>query len=101
MPLSHLDALPEHISTRFHSPNELLQRTDIAISQLYEWHAKENPDYPLFVYHDGSQRQYLTYSVANRAMDRVARYVAHAVGVITKEANPKQPVVGLLASTGE
>ena len=99
MPLNPAN-VPEHISTHFRTPDELLKRSDIVTSQLYEWNAKENPNYPLFVYYDGSQRQYITYSTANRAMDRAARYVASSVGGTVKEANTKPPVVALLAITG-
>ncbi|KAI0717761.1 acetyl-CoA synthetase-like protein [Cerioporus squamosus] len=93
MPLD-LATLPAHVTTEFHPPTELLQRTDVVLPQLYEWHAKENPNYPLFVYYDGDHVEYITYSQANRAMDRVARFVASTVGT----GHATQPVVALFAN---
>ncbi len=92
--------VPAHITTDFRPPEELIKRTDLVISQLYEWHRTANPNYPLFVYQDGDELQYITYTTANRAMDRAARYVASKVGCGGKEAAPVQPIVALLANTG-
>ncbi len=96
MPLD-LATLPAHVTTDFHPSTELVKQTDFVLPKVYEWHAKENPNYPLFVYHDGDHLQYITYSQANRAMDRIARFVASIVG--TGHATP--PVVALFANAGE
>ncbi|TFK79675.1 acetyl-CoA synthetase-like protein [Polyporus arcularius HHB13444] len=93
MPLD-LATLPAHVTTDFHPSTELVKQTDFVLPKVYEWHAKENPNYPLFVYHDGDHLQYITYSQANRAMDRIARFVASIVG--TGHATP--PVVALFAN---
>ncbi|CDO77398.1 hypothetical protein BN946_scf184857.g4 [Trametes cinnabarina] len=73
MPFTPAD-VPSHISTEFHSPLDLLKK-DIALPELYDWHAKENPNYPPFTYRDGTNPEFITYAVANRAIDRAARYV--------------------------
>ncbi|TFK94521.1 acetyl-CoA synthetase-like protein [Polyporus arcularius HHB13444] len=91
--------LPAHVRTDFRSPDELRARTDITVAQLYEWHAKENPDYPLFIYQDGDSLEYITHSKAYRAIDRVARYVASIAGTGSREASSNQPVVALFANT--
>ncbi|RPD58184.1 acetyl-CoA synthetase-like protein [Lentinus tigrinus ALCF2SS1-7] len=98
MPLDHA-GLPAHVKTDFHSPEELRERTDITVAQLYEWHAKANPDYPLFIYQDGDKLEYITHSTAYRAIDRVARYVASIAGTGGSEASSNQPVVALFANT--
>lgn len=93
--------IPAHISARFQPPVDLLKRKDLVVPQLYEWHAKENPDYPVFVYHDKGKLEYLTYATVNRAIDRAARYIASQVGSGCKEAEPTLPVVALFANAGD
>ncbi|RPD77022.1 acetyl-CoA synthetase-like protein [Lentinus tigrinus ALCF2SS1-7] len=90
----NLATLPAHITTKFHHPTELLEREDFVLPQVYEWHAKNNPNYPLFLYQDGDHLEYVTYSQANRAMDRVARFVASTVGT----GHAVSPVVALYAN---
>ncbi|RDX43676.1 acetyl-CoA synthetase-like protein [Lentinus brumalis] len=87
--------VPPHVSTDFREPAELIARDDVAVSQYYAWQAKNNPNYPLFVYQDGDHLEYITYARANRAMDRVARYVASTVGAGT---GGERPVVALFAN---
>ncbi len=96
-----LGTVPPHISTEFRAPDELLKRKDVVVSQLYQWHAKENPNYPLFVYYDEDKLEYITYAKANRAMDRASRYIASIVGVKYNHAGSNQPVVAVLANAGE
>ena len=96
MPLD-IATLPAHIATEFHKPTQLLERSDVILPQFYQWHATENPNYPLFVYQDGDHLEYITYSQANRAMERIARFVASVVG--TGHVVP--PVVALYANAGE
>lgn len=93
--------LPAHIKTDFRSPDELRERTDITVAQLYEWHSKANANYPLFIYQDGDKLEYITHSVAYRAIDRVARYVASLAGTGSRQASSNQPVVALFANTGQ
>ena len=96
MPLDH-SRLPSNVSTEFRVPSELIARDDVAIPEYYAWQAKANPNYPLFVYQDGDHLEYITYSQANRAMERIARFVASVVG--TGHVVP--PVVALYANAGE
>ena len=93
--------LPAHLSPEFRGGEEILKRDDLAVPQLYEWHAEKNPDYPFVIYHDGEAVQYITYKTANRAIDRAARYIAAQVGVNREHAGADKPVVGILANAGE
>ncbi|KAI1791167.1 acetyl-CoA synthetase-like protein [Ganoderma leucocontextum] len=92
--------LPAHVCSDFHVPEELLKREDITLSHLYHWNAKENPHYPLFVYHDpaSAKLEYITYSTANQAINRVARYFKHRVGQ-ESNAGTGTPVIGILANS--
>ena len=100
MPLT-ANQLPAHISSEFRVPEDLLKRDDTALPHLYDWNAKENPNYPLFLYHDPATatNHYITYSTANEAINRAARYIIHSVG---REASAPtgSPIVGILANTG-
>ncbi|KAI1789118.1 acetyl-CoA synthetase-like protein [Ganoderma leucocontextum] len=99
MPLIAQD-LPAHISSDFRVPRELLKLEDSTLSHLYHWNAKENPNYPLFLYHDpaSAKVEYITYSTANEAINRAARYLTHSVGRVFN-APTGLPVVGILANT--
>ena len=91
--------LPPHIDLHFRAPDELLHKKSAVIPQLYDWHAKENPNYPLFVYHDGDKLEYITYSTVNRAIERAARYTASILGEVAADGAGRK-IVGVLASTG-
>ncbi|KAI0821733.1 acetyl-CoA synthetase-like protein [Trametes gibbosa] len=99
MPLTPAD-VPSHITTEFCPPSELTKE-GATLPELYAWHAKRNPHYPLFTYQDGDKNEFITHSAAARAMDRAARYVlfglapsqASAVGT----ADP--PTVAIFANT--
>ena len=99
MPL-HSAKLPAHIASSFQPPKELLARKDTVIPQLYDWQAKVNPNYPVFVYEDDQQLKYITYGMAKRAIDRAARFVLSRVGSIGKEADSNPPVVAIFANAG-
>lgn len=101
MPLQLAD-IPSHLSMEFHSPSSAIEK-GATIPELYDWHAKENPDYPLFSYHDGEKSEYITYSSANRAIDRVARYVLSGLGPVASTAErgaAKLPTVAIFARAG-
>ena len=98
MPLNAID-LPPHITVDFHAPKELLAQGSPA-PELYDWHAKENPNYPLFMYHDGGKHEYITYAVANLAIDRAARYISSCVGH-TLKGYAGRPTVAVLANSAE
>ncbi|KAM5540084.1 hypothetical protein V8D89_006224 [Ganoderma adspersum] len=99
MPLSTHD-FPAHISSHFRVPEEFLKREDATLSHLYHWHAKENPNYPLFLYHDPAtaKLEYITYSTADEAFNRSARYLTHSVGR-ESSAPTGLPVIAILANT--
>ncbi|OSD00551.1 acetyl-CoA synthetase-like protein [Trametes coccinea BRFM310] len=94
MPLTPAD-VPPHIVTEFRAPSDLLKE-GVAPSKLYDWHATENPNYPLFTYQDGDVVQFITYSVANRAINRAAHYIAASVGA--RDATVERPIVAVLAN---
>ena len=100
MPLT-VNNLPAHLSLEFRAPVDLLKQGDVALPFLFDWNAKENPNYPLFIYHDAATatNEYITYSTANEAIDRAARYIKHSVGTEV-DALKGSPVVGILANTG-
>ncbi|KAI0332229.1 acetyl-CoA synthetase-like protein [Cubamyces sp. BRFM 1775] len=95
MPLNAAD-LPAHISTEFRAPLDILD-AGAALPQLYDWHAKENPNFPLFTYNNGGKREFITYAEANQAINRAAHYVAS--GLRPREAGATPPVVAVLANT--
>ncbi|KAI0672433.1 acetyl-CoA synthetase-like protein [Trametes maxima] len=98
MPLDPAD-VPPHVTTEFRAPLDLVDK-GLTIPELYDVHAKSNPNYPLFVYHDGEQRQFITYAAANPAIDRAARYIASGLGPRADVTNPnaKLPIVAILAN---
>ncbi|PIL34373.1 hypothetical protein GSI_03148 [Ganoderma sinense ZZ0214-1] len=99
MPLTAHE-LPSHVSSDFCVPHDLLEREDTTLSQLYDWNAKENPNYPLFLYHDPTTAkvEFITYSTANEAINRSARYLTHSVGR-EPTAPTGLPVIAILANT--
>ncbi|PIL37207.1 hypothetical protein GSI_00900 [Ganoderma sinense ZZ0214-1] len=62
-------------SPTFHSPRELVCSGKVTVPELFEWHAKENPDYPLYHFHDGQKLHDITYAQAIIGIRRAARYV--------------------------
>lgn len=80
--------------TSFRSPRTLIETGRTTIPELFEWHAKENPDYPLFRFHDGSSLKDISYSQAIRGIRHVARYVRSFAGVAERVP------VAILANTG-
>ena len=92
--------LPKNVAVDFRAPTHLVERKGVAVPQLYQWNAVENPNYPLFVYDDGGKLEYITYAAANAAMDRAARYVLRSVGCGCNTFAASRPVVAILANTG-
>ncbi|KAI0350281.1 acetyl-CoA synthetase-like protein [Trametes cingulata] len=99
MPLTPAD-VPAHISTEFRAPPAELLANGITLPELYGWHARENATYPLFTYHDGTKSEFVTYSTANRAIDRTARYVLSGLGRHARapERGTKPPTVAIFAN---
>ena len=90
-----------HITFEFRAPgDDVLKNPALVITELYDWNAQNNPNYPIFVFHDGQKRQYITYSSANEAINRAARYACSSVG--SPGGTPGQPrrLVAVLANTG-
>ena len=77
----------------FRSPRDLVSSWKLTIPELYEWHARENPDCELYRFHDGSKVHALTYAQAIKGIRRAARYVR------TRITTPQ--VVAVIANVGE
>ena len=88
-----------HITFDFHPPDDDVLK-DLIVPQLYDWNARENPNYPLFVFHDGERRQYITYSTANKAIDRAARYALSVTGSCAGILGKSPVTIGILAHAG-
>lgn len=83
----------------FRPPIDILQQQSLSIPELYEWNAENNPDHPLFVYHDGEELQSILWPDALRAIRRAAHVVASGVkGAATPAGRP--PVIAIFATTG-
>ncbi|KAH9903318.1 acetyl-CoA synthetase-like protein [Cubamyces lactineus] len=95
MPFEATD-LPPHVTADFRAPKELLAKGTTA-PELYDWHAKGNPNYPLFTYDDGGKHEYITYAIANLAIDRAARYVSSFAGHPPKD-DADRPTVAVFAN---
>ncbi|KAL7278170.1 hypothetical protein ACG7TL_008143 [Trametes sanguinea] len=99
MPLN-IEDVPPHVTTDFRPLVTSAKDPLTSVPVLYEWHAKNNPNYPLFTYHDGKQREYITYSAANAAIDRAARYVASGLDkpALLVQTGVDRPIVGIFAN---
>ncbi|KAI0719505.1 acetyl-CoA synthetase-like protein [Cerioporus squamosus] len=64
------------------SPRSLILAEKLTIPESFEWNARENPDLPLFRFHDGTQLNTITNAQAIRSIRRAARYVNSCVGTI-------------------
>ncbi|TFK82377.1 acetyl-CoA synthetase-like protein [Polyporus arcularius HHB13444] len=64
------------------SPRSLILAEKLTIPESFEWTAKENPDLPLFRWHDGTQLNTITNAQAIRGVRRAARYVNSCVGTV-------------------
>ncbi|KAI8995250.1 acetyl-CoA synthetase-like protein [Trametes punicea] len=95
MPIAAED-LPAHVTAVYNAPEELIKRNDVALPQLYEWSAKHNPNYPLFMYQDEKELKYITYRAANRAIDRAGLFVQSQLRSCNLGGEGR-PVIGLFA----
>ncbi|CDO73876.1 hypothetical protein BN946_scf185016.g33 [Trametes cinnabarina] len=93
MPIT-AEQLPVPLTAVYHPPTELIKRDDVALPQLYEWTAKHNPNYPLFMYQDGEEMKYITYSAVDRAINRAAHFVQAQLRPLKRDT---RPVIGLFA----
>ncbi|TBU28871.1 acetyl-CoA synthetase-like protein [Dichomitus squalens] len=82
------------MSSGYRSPRKLIESGAIAIPELFEWNAEENPEYPLFCFpnHSGAHR-IIPYAEAIRAIRRVARYV------LSFADNRERRTIAILANT--
>ena len=59
----------------FRSPRSLVLSGKSAVPATFEWHARENPDYPLFLFHNERGINSITYAQAVQGMRRAARHI--------------------------
>ena len=74
----------------------------LTLPDLYEWHSKNSPKHPLFVFEDepGKLRTIL-WEEAIRGVNHAARIATDAVGVdVIRESDNDLPVVSILGSLG-
>ena len=64
----------------FVSPRPVIESGKVTIPELYEWHARENPSYPIFCFDNGQSIQGITYSDMDKGILRAARLVRSLVG---------------------
>ena len=81
--------------------DEILNSTTLTISDLYEWSAANNPDHPVFLYHDGKGHQYISYSTTVLAINRATRYTLSCTGPYRGPSSGRRPVIAIFANTGE
>ena len=78
----------------FVSPRSEIEAGTTTIPYLYEWHARHNPEYPLFIFNDDKDTRSLTYGQAIKGIRRVAQTIRGLV------ATSERRVVAILANTG-
>ena len=90
------------ITREFRKPSdEMIFSSNLAPTSLYDWHLEHNPNYPLFVFHDGRELRYVTYSSVHKAITRGARYILSALSQHDKQSGaPRRAVVAIIANTG-
>ena len=76
----------------FRSPRSLVQSGKVTVPSVFEWNALENPDHPVFVFHDGQGLNTITFSQCAQAMRRAARYLNARI--------PTPECIAVLATTG-
>ncbi|KAF7798294.1 hypothetical protein EIP86_009513 [Pleurotus ostreatoroseus] len=92
--MSPLPRIPA-LSGAFIVPKRLIEKGPLTLVDFYDWNAEQNPEHPLFRFHDGSQITTICWKDAVRASHRAARFFSSSV--IQQDATP--PVVGILANT--
>ncbi|KAI0700690.1 acetyl-CoA synthetase-like protein [Cerioporus squamosus] len=68
-------ALNKCSSSHWQTPRAVIEQGDITLPELYEWHARHNPDYPLFRYSDGCEIKEINYAHVFRAICRASSYI--------------------------
>lgn len=91
-PLPYIPAL----SNSFIVPKRLIEKGSATLVDLYDWNAEQNPDHPLFHFHDGSQITTICWKEAVRAGHRAARFFT----ALIPQQTDTPVVVGILANTG-
>ena len=91
----HVVGTDGRMSVDYRSPRALIESGPVTIPELFEWNARENPEYPLFRFPDGhGALKTITYAEAIGAIRRVARHIVALVG------STERCAVALLANAG-
>ena len=69
----------------FVSPRSEIEAGTTTIPYLYEWHARHNPEYPLFIFNDDKDTRSLTYGQAIKGIRRVAQAVRGLVATLERQ----------------
>ena len=83
--------------------------TTLTIPELFQYHAENSPEHPVFVYvDDGKQEHYICFPEVYHAIRKAATLSSSHLRALTdafeaayaEDADPDYPVVGILANTG-
>lgn len=69
----------------------------MAVPEIYDWHLRNSPNHPLFVYDDDGAERVIDWATAVRAVHRAGRVIQSRV----KCTDLRMPVVAILASSGK
>lgn len=72
----------------------------LTIPEIYDWHYKHNPNYPVFKYADGHNVKHLLYSDLVPAAHRAGRYIAAVTNLDVNADRSTYPIVALLSTAG-
>ena len=73
----------------------------LTLPDIYEWHSRNSPKHPLFVYEDGPGKvRTILWEESIHGLNRAALRCTDAVGLQKLNARNKFPVVAILASLG-
>ena len=79
--------------TRFASPKAAVTSGEVrSIPELFQWHARENPGYPFFRYHNGEKLDHISYAQLHLGIHRAARYISARI--------PSPTTIAVLANVG-
>ena len=75
----------------------------LTLHEIYEWHAVQSPDHPLFIYEDGPGcTRAIVWREAVKGIHRATRFIRKAVGPeLDHKKDGKALVVSILAALGE
>ncbi|PSS37934.1 hypothetical protein PHLCEN_2v226 [Hermanssonia centrifuga] len=85
-------------SGTFNAPKELLEDSSSSLLDLYQWNATQNPDHPLFRFHDKDDIRTISWAEGVRGSYEAATLFESRMKLGEQSKSP--PVVAILATTG-